>query len=368
MTILLHNLKRIFKNKLRFFVIALMPALILYLVSSSIFSGPNQKLILGIADLDRTEFTMRLINKLSLSANIKPIAEEQIDNNLFNSKIDYAIVLEKGFTEKLLQGEDVKARGYYVKNAGQVLLVQKFIDNAIVSAKKIAQASGESKQKYYQILNRSDPAQIQLDHRIIPSIQRQKSYYILGAVLEILLLSTLMFTTMMQNDKANKTFVRTLSAPVSLRCCLLQTILGFLLVAVIQVSIMLFVLKRILHIYTGNSSLMLVLLFLSACVLAVSLGTAVNSLSQNMLQASFTGVFIGILFTTLGGCLWEHDMVTAPLRNIGKFTPAYWIMDGVGRLLNEQGFWAVGGDILLVLGFSFVFLLLGSWKKEDVAS
>lgn len=368
MTILFHNLKRIFQKKLRIFVIALMPALILGLVSTSIISGPDPKLNLGLADLDRTEFTKGLTDKLALSANLKPVTEEQIPNELYNSKIDYALVLEKDFTAKLLQGQAVQARGYYVQNAGQVLLLQQAIHNAVVSAQKTAQAAGGDEQKFYQALNRPDPANIRLDHQVVPVVPRQKSYYLLGTVLEILLLTTLMLTTMMQTDKENKTFIRTLAAPVTLRSCLLQTILSFLLVAVIQASLMFLVLKEVLHIYTGNSGLMLALLFFSACVLAVSLGTAVNSLARNTLQAAFSGVFTGILFTTLGGCLWEHEMVTAPLRNIGKFTPVYWLMDGVDRLLNEQGLWAVGGDILLVLAFSCVFFLLGTWKKEDIAA
>lgn len=367
MTILFYNLKRICQKKPGVFVIALLPALILCLVSSSLFS-PHPKLTIGLADSDRTDYTKGLAHKLALAANMKPVAEEQIAGELFQANIDYALVLDKGFTEKLLKGEDVQAAGYYVKSAGQIPLVQEMIDNHIVSAKKLAEASGGNEEKFYQGLSLADAGHIRIERQAAAGVQRQKSYYLLGTVVEILLLTTVMLTTMLQNDKGNKTFVRTLTAPVTLRSCLLQYILSFLLIAMVQVGLMFLVVKGILRVYTGDSILLTGLLFLAAAVLAVSLGVALNSLAQNMLQASFAGVFTCILFTTLGGCLWEHDMATAPLNNIGKFTPVYWVMDGVGRLLDGQGFWAAGGDILLVLLFAALFFLLGSWKKEDAAA
>jgi ABC-2 type transport system permease protein len=202
---------------------------------------------------------------------------------------------------------------------------------------------------------------------VLTGIERQKSYFTLGIFLEIILMTTLIFTTLILTDKGNKTFYRTLTAPVSLRRYMFQNILSFLLVSVIQVTIVFIGFKGLIGIYMGNSILNMFLLFLTASLLSVSMGVAVSSISKSVLQASFTGLFITLCMTLIGGTLWEHETATALMNTIGKFTPVYWIMDGVSKLLKEQGLFAISGDILIILLFAMVFFFLGTWRKEDIA-
>ena len=366
MTILIGNLRRIFKKKLRIFVIVILPAIILLLVSTSIVAN-KPILNMGIIDLDRTDYTTMLTNHLSLQTKIKDVTQDQIQNELINSKVDYVVVIEKGFTARLLKGEDVEAKGYYLKDSIQSLPARNYVASYISSSKRIAKVSGGDEQRFYEGLKFSSDADLQLEYKVLTGIERQKSYVTLGAFLEIIMMTTLIFTTLILTDKGNKTFYRTLTAPVSLRSYMIQNILSFLLVSVIQVTIVFIAFKGLIGIYMGNSILNMFLLFLTASVLSVSLGVAVSSISKSVLQASFTGLFISFCMTLIGGALWEHETATDLMNTIGKFTPAYWIMDGVSKLLKEQGLFAISGDILIILLFSMVFFFLGTWRKEDIA-
>ena len=366
MTILFNNLRRIFKNKLQIFVIVILPAIILILVSSSIMAN-KPILNIGIIDLDKTDYSTTLTNRLSLQTNIKEVTQDQIQNELINTKVDYVVVIEKGFTARLLKGEDVAAKGYYLKDAIQSLPVQNYLDSYFSSAKRIAKASGGDELKFYEGLKISNDADLQLEYKVLTGIERQKSYATLGIFLEIILVTMLMFAKLILTDKGNKTFYRTLTAPVSLRSYMFQNIISFLLVSVIQVTIVFMAFKGLIGIYMGDSILNMLLLFLTASVLSVSMGVAVSSISKSVLQASFTGIFITFCMSLIGGVLWEHETATDLMNTIGKFTPAYWIMDGVSKLLKEQGLLAISGDILIVLLFAMVFFFLGTWRKEDIA-
>jgi len=366
MTILFNNLRRIFKNKLQIFVIVILPSVILILVSGSIIAN-NQILNIGIIDLDKTDYTTMLTNQLSLQTKIKEVTQDQIQNELINSKVDYVVVIEKGFTTRLIKGEDVAAEGYYLKGSIQSLPVQNYLDSYFSSAKRIAKASGGDEQRFYEGMKISNDADLQLEYKVPTEIERQKSYIILGIFLEIILVTMVMFTTLILTDKGNMTFYRTLTAPVSLRRYMFQNILSFLIVSVIQVTIVFIAFKGLLGIYMGNSILNMFLLFLTASVLSVSMGVAICSISKSVLQASFTGLFITFCMSLIGGVLWEHDTATNLMNTIGMFTPVYWIMDGVSKLLKEQGLFAISGDILLVLLFAMVSFFLGTWKKEDIA-
>lgn len=365
MTIFFSNLRRIFKRKLRVFVIVFLPAIMLLLFSSSVIDK-SQTLNIGIIDLDKTDYTTLLENNLALQVKIATISQDQINNELINSKVDYVVVIEKGFTARLLKGEDVEATGYYLKNSIQSLPVQNYVESYISSGERIAKATGGNDQKFYEFLKNSNHANIQLDYRVLTEIERHKSYALVGIFVEIMLLTSVMFIMVILTDKENKTFYRTLTAPISLKNYMYQNILSFLLVSIIQVILGFIVLKSLFGIYMGDSILSMFLLLLTVSVLAVSIGVAVCSISKSVLQASFLGLFSTFFMGMLGGCLWEHDMATNLLRTIGKFTPVYWVMDGVSKVLQEQGVLAISGDILLTLLFAMVFFFLGTWRKEDI--
>lgn len=367
MTILIGNLKRIFKKKLRVFVIVFLPAIILLLFSSSVLDK-SQTLNIGIKDMDNTIFTTMLKNDLALhSKNIVDIPQDQINNELINSKIDYAVVIEKGFTNKLLKGEDAQAYGYYLKNSIQSIPVQNYVESYIGSAQRIVKATGGDEQRFYEVLKNSRYSNLQLEYKVPMEIERHKSYALVGIFIETILITTAMFILLIMTDKENKTFYRTLTAPVSLRNYMLQNIISFLLVSIIQVILGFIALKSLLGIYMGNSVLSMFLLLLTASILAVSIGVVVSSISKSVIQATFLGIFSTMIMGMIGGCLWEHDLATNFMNTIGKFTPVYWIMDGVSKVLQDQGVLAISGDILIVLLFAIVFFFLGTWRKEDIA-
>ncbi len=366
MTILLINLKRIFKNRIMAFVLVILPVLFLIFGCTLIFSE-SQKIKIGISDLDKTVYTKMFTNNLARQTIIKEITSDQIQNELINSKSDYVVEIEKGFTAGLLKEEDVQAKGYYLKDSSQALPFQKYVSDYFSSAKRIAEAVKGDEQKFYEGLTLANTANLQVDYKVLTEIERQKSYAALGMFLEIFLFTTVIYTTLILIDKENKIFYRILTTPVSLRSYMFQNILSFLLVSVIQVTIVFIVLKGLMEIYMGISAINMYLLFLAASILAVSLGVAVSSFSKSVIQATFVGLSIAFLMGSFGGCMWEHETATALINNIGKFTPAYWIMDGVSKLLQNQGLLTISGDIFIVLLFSLVLFFLGTWKKEDIA-
>lgn len=309
MTIFFNNLRRIFKKRVQVLVIFILPAILLTLVSSSIMAN-KPILKIGIIDQDKTDYTTILTNRLSLQTNFKEVTQDQIQNDLITSKVNYVVVIEKGFTARLLKGEAVEAKGYYLKDSIQSLPVQRYVDSYFSSAKRIAKASGGDEQRFNEGMNISNNADLQVDYNVLTGIERLKSYTALGVFLEIILMTTVIFTTLILTDKANKTVYRTLTAPVSLRRYMFQNILSFLLVSVIQVTIGFAVLKSVIGIYMGASTLNMFLLILTASVLVVSIGVAVSSISKSVIQASFIGLFGTFCITLMGGAMWEHETAT----------------------------------------------------------
>lgn len=365
MTVFYNNIYRIFKSKLQVLLIVVFPMIILLIVALMATTKPSLKV--GIIDDDKTNFTAQLTAMLESQAMVKGVPKDKIQDELSNATVDYIIVIQKNFTKNLLNGDSELIKGYYLKDSAKSLPLQKYLESFITAAEQIAVASDGSQSKFTKGMEAYANSALELDEHVLAEVDRQKSYGTLGIFLLFMLLTTVVFTTLILTDKENKTFYRSITAPITLRSYMLQNALSFLLVSVIQISVVLTVLKVFLGIYLGKSFLEMYLLFLAASVLCVSFGVAVSSKAHSIIQAIFTGLFIAFPLSFLGGCWWNNDTSTGIIKIVGKFTPLYWIMDGVDKLLNEQSFSSIGINFLIVLLFATFLFFFGTWRREDVA-
>ncbi len=367
MIVLANNLKRIFKNKIQLLVILILPSIFLTLIA--LYMAPDSTTNnASIIDMDKTQYTQMLTQVLGNKAKLIQIGKDEIRESLDGLNTDYVLVIDKGFTQRLINGEDVKINGYYLENSVKSSAIREFVKSYINSSRTIALSANRNAEKFYEGMKIYQAKDQGMDFNLITGKNRNSSYMTLGILLMFMLFSSVVYTAQILNDKENRTFYRTITAPVSLKSYMLQNILVFVLTSIIQVTIVFFILKFLIGIYMGEVFIKMYLLYITAAVLCVSFGVAVSSISKNTLQAIFMGLFISLPTSFLGGCWWENSMSTEVIRTIGKFTPVYWIMDAVGKLLDNVGFLEVSKDIVIVLMFAVILFFLGTWKKEDITA
>lgn len=365
MTVFANVFNRIVRNKLQIALIIVLPAVFLIMIALSMSSRDNS-LNSGIVDKDRTSYTSILIHNLGTETNLKEINEDDIRGLLVNSKLDYAIVIPEGFTEDLIKGKEVVLEGYYLKESIRSLPIQKYVENFINSSRQISSASKGNEKNFYAGMEAYKNG-VMMKYSVVKDVNREKSYMTFGMMVMFMLMSSILFTTLLLTDKENKTFYRSISAPVSVKSYMLQNIMAFVLISILQATTIFIVLKTVVGLYMGDSAIKLYLFFTIASLVCVSFGIAVSSMSKSVMQACFAGLFIIFPMTFLGGCWWRNELSIDLIRNIGKFTPVYWIMEGVNKLLNEQSLQAIAGEVLMLLIFSSLLFFLGTWRKEDVA-
>ncbi|MDP4094170.1 MAG: ABC transporter permease [Bacillota bacterium] len=367
MTVLSNNLKRILKNKLQLLVIIILPSIFLTFIA--LYMSPESTTNnVSIIDMDKTEYTQMLTRVLGDKAKLIAIDKDQIREKLDGLNTDYVLVIDQGFTQRLIEAGDVKINGYYLAGSVKSAAIREFVESFINSSKSIALSANGNSDKFYEGMKIYTASGQKMNFKIITGKNRNSSYITLGMLLMFMLFSSVVYTAQILNDKESRTFYRTITAPVSLKSYMLQNVLVFVLTSIIQVTIVFFVLKFLVGIYMGEAVIKMYLLYITAAVLCVSFGVAVSSVSKNTLQAIFIGLFISLPASFLGGCWWENNLSPEIVRTIGKFTPVYWIMEAVKKLLDNSSMLKIGGDILIVLMFSVVLFLLGTWKKEDITA
>lgn len=367
MTVFIYTVKRLIRNKINLLLMLILPILpVIPIVSAA--QSQDTAFRVGVADLDRTELTSAIIKHIEAGNIIIQINGQDMEKNLADSTIQYGLVIEKGFTDEVIGniGGAGKIKGFGKKGADLSSMIRLDIDNFLSPVKDIAAVSGNDREKFYQGVEKLTDGMLALDKQIVEVPDKGRSRSALGLIIQFLMFSSVFVTTMLLTDKENKTLFRTLTAPIGMKGFMLQTILGFVAVTILQVVVIILFFVFALGVYPGNSVVNLIILLFAVSLMSISLGVAINSFAGNVVQACISGAGITVLMCLVGGA-WGGVPSSGVLKSIGNITPVLWGMRGLDGLLNGGNLVSVMNEMFILLVFSIVFFLLGAWRKADIA-
>lgn len=364
MSIFKHTIKRIFRNKIQLIFIILYP--LAYMSLGLIDDQPALKA--AIIDHDQTELTASLIRSLETKAEMKTIKEENIEQELKKLKVDYVLVIDQGFTKRLIQGESGGLSEFSVKESNLSQPLSIYLKQWAGQAETIAASAGYQPEAFYTSYKQyGELGPLKLNSPPIQDQQEEKSRKVLGFLVTPMLYTSLVAGLQIISNRNNHTLYRTLAAPVRIRSYMLQMIGSFLFVAVIQLTFAMLVLKWVYGVAMNQSEWGLYVLLILFSVAAVSFGVAVSSISKSILQACLIGICIIEPISMLGGSYGPLDWAPDFIKTISQFTPVYWVMTGIDQLLHGQSLLGLGKEALMIILFAVIFFLLGTLRKTDIA-
>lgn len=367
MTIFYNNMKRLFRDKLSFIFMLLVPVFFIAM-SMVAFNFGGGFMAVGIVDKDNTEFTQVIKDNLKDKASVYDIDEGEIKKKLIESKVDCAIMINEGFTKDIIQGKDAKLKLYGLKETDASIPVKFYIDSFVRAAKNIAKASNEDSNKFYEGLNYYSNGRFSTEYKDIDMIKskRDSTVMALGFLVLGMLLLVNNASSLILEDKSLRTFYRIFSAPITVKSYMIQNILSFFALAVIQIIAIFSIMIFIFNADFGPSIFNMFILFLIFAVVCISLGVAIASVSKDMGQAGTISSLIITPICMLGGCFWPRDIMPDVLKSISNFVPTTWVLKGAEKLILGNGLNQILGEISILVLFSVVFFLIGSWKRTDV--
>lgn len=362
MTIFVSNLKRIFKKKVNRLIIFLAPIAFIILAFNLITPG---RINIAVSDKDNTEFTDALIKGLKEKGNVGVVSESDIKAGIINKTIDYGIIIDKGFTDSIIKGEDAKIETFRTEGANVTSVVKLYIENFINAAKNISKNTNGSKEMFYSSFKDYEKGTFKSENIVFGNTvgDGKKEKTALGMLGYMMLLIATFSTNMILEDKKNNTYTRMFASPLKNWSYMLQNILSILIVVLIQVYIAFKFMTGVFKAQLGASELNMFLIFAIYALSCVALSLAVVSISKNIKQASVLGLLINTLVGMLGGFFWPKDYMPSTMITIGKFTPAYWLTDGIDKLLTSASIASAAQDIGIILLFTLAFFMASSWKK-----
>lgn len=364
MTIFFNNIKRILKSKIQLTVLFILPLLPLIPICLDNFGSINT-IKVGIVDNDRTNLTSTLQYILKSQFKIIDIQQKDINSSINEAKADFVISIPKGYTDKIINLQDVQIEGYANKDKNITPFMRRFIDGFINPVKNMAKISNKNTNMFYEGLK-------PLRENIIAESQKSKAKPVKknsnsawGMIIQFCMFSAIFASTTIIIDKENKTFFRTLSSPVSLRNYMFQIILSFCFIALLQLIILSSVAVFGFGIEAGKSLINVIAVLIAIDLVSVSFGIAVSSISRNVTKATMIGISLITVMCMIGGA-WGMESSSKVIQNISKLVPVTWAMEAIEKLTDNKALGSMMQDISILLIFAVVFFLLGTWKKADI--
>ncbi|WP_300385902.1 ABC transporter permease [Clostridium sp.] len=365
MTIFKTTLKRLFRAKLNILFLLVLP-LIFMLIA---FSGSNgtPPLKVTIIDKDNTKITESIINNIKSKAEVNFNNEDTIQDNLINNEIDYAIIIEEGFTQDLIDDKDPQIKGFEAKEGNTSIAIKASLDNYINILKSFAKNTNKNEEEFYKALNYYLEGSYSVSYLSLDKGEgnKGKTAAAMGFIVLNMLFSATSATNIILKDKEKNVFTRLFTTPLSRFSYIIQNLIAFLVITFTQITLYFLMFKFIFKFNLGDNPLSIYLLFLIFGIFTISLGVFITTHSKDLRVSGTITTLIILPFAMLGGCFWPREIMPKFLKDISEFIPTTWINTATSNILYGGSLNESTGTITLLVGISIILLGLSSSKLKN---
>lgn len=365
MKIFKSNIKRILRDKASLITMILVPVVFisLYFVANS--SG-GSGIRVGVHDGDQTLMTESITENLKNHFPLQEVEEEEIRGMLLSGDLDYAVVFPSGYTKGTISGESPGVEGYESMDNQRYQPFVIYFQNYLSGVHTLAEEARGDEVLFYKGLDYYNSEFLGIQHETTGAT-RAHTISSMGFLVMGILFFSLRSTTLILKDRKTKIFQRILTSPLSIKRYMLENILSFALLVFLQIAMILLIVAGVFRVPMGPSLInLLVVLFLFG-LSSISLGISMVSLGKDQHKMTTLTTMLATPMLMLGGVFWPVEIMPETLQNIGMFIPVTWAIKGIEGVLYGRALGDLWMEGLVLIGFTVVFFLLGSWKREDVA-
>jgi ABC-2 type transport system permease protein len=366
MIIFKHSLKRIFKNKIRLLLLLIMPVLFIVM-----FALQDQRsMTIGIADKDNSTLSKRLASNLIKMQKVKVlmIKEDVVYDKTVSYQIDYALIIEPGFEEKIIKGENPSIGEFYLAEREKLFYAKNITETFISNMKMLSKGAGYNKETFMKELEKYDNANLQLENLANKHDTTPNTRAAMGFLMQFMLYMSVVTAGLLLEDKNNGVYYRTFYGPVTLKRYIAENLSAFLMVGVIQVTMVFILIKVLFGLDMGKHPMALYTLFLMFSLVCVSLGMWLVSMFKKPIGAYTAIMLLTTPFVMLGGGYWPMNFMPEILQKIAHFLPTTWVMEGTEKIIFDgSGIAGISIQLLVLLIFSGIFMSAGLVKKVDIS-
>lgn len=370
-----------------FFII--LPIVFILILSGGTGPPDDQRINLQVADLAQSELSGALITELDKSSSVKPVPTEleEAISNFDSRQVSAILIIPENFTMTALQDGEAEVELRQQQNNLNALIDQQAVQVAvgrIGSLVEIANASLEKAETFQTFQSEAekqayfDEAFDQAQKLMAEAPQRVQSTQgntedtinydprtnsTFGQMITWVFIPLIGLSAIFADERERGTLRRLLVTPTRKSLYISSTVLGQVLTAVLQMTLLISFGILVMRMKMGNSPLGLAILIIASALSAAALGTMLGTFVKTGNQANGLSILIGMVMAMMGGCWYPIELFPESIRTAAKIFPTTWAMQGfLDIAVRGQGVDGILLEVLVLLGYAFVFFIVGVWR------
>jgi ABC-2 type transport system permease protein len=377
------DLARLARDPVALFFIVVLPVVIIVVIGAT--SGQQSGQVpVGIADLDRSDASQRLVTALTESGlvDIRTYADgESLAQDIRVQTLTGGVLIPSGFDAQLAAGDVGVVTLLTDQKQGNATVLSSLLtsvtdrEGQAIAAARFAAAHGGGDPS--PLLDQARTIQTELatvgvdeetTGRASLTSTNPYSYTAPSNLVLFVFINSITGAAAFVEARQLGVTRRMLAAPLTVGTIVLGAGLTRFLIALLQSVLILAVGSLVFQVDWGNPAAAAVLVLVFA-VLSTGAGLLVGSLARKPEQVPSLGIPIAIGFAMLGGCMWPLEVVPDALAAAGHLTPHAWAMDAWISLSFEGGnLSTIALDLAVLAGIAAVLVGLAVWRMRSVLS
>lgn len=358
-------IKRIFKRKLTFLMMILLPIMATFMVVSQYNESSKVSLTIYADDPKMESYVEQMLENQNVEVVTAKNEQEAMDHQtnlgiVLTQKLKDIYQNPQAFEAKMYEKDvSFNSKSLEVKMNSIFSTIQTLAKNSATQTlfeENLEKAEKDSSTIHFNTETLGNPNAVILTSAF-------------NMVVFIMIVLTMTNTLLFLNDKIHSTTQRFLLTTKSKFGYYVQTVGVFALIGVIQFLLMLVLLIAVFKINLGVS-LQQLLLLISAYgllnIIAAGIGLLLVSVTTKVSTGRLLVTVVSLPLAMLGGTLWPASIMPEEMQKIASFLPTYWLTE-----INNQLFAGVQGPVTgyfinLMICTIVIFGLLSRVRSENV--
>ncbi len=387
--IILKDLRIRFASPVEWLFFLILPIFFSFIIGGGTGGPTDSRVGFYVVDEAQTSLSASLIDTLNASTSVRPMLKERQEalEDLDERNVAAVLLLPAGLDWDALNSATQSIELRQLAGSTNALVVERVLQAALAevsSALQIASFSTEQAEDlvdfedeaernawFTQALSAAQTALQDAPDRVqetVAEVPDQIEYdpntnSSIGQMITWVFIPLIGLSAMLAYERQIGTLRRLLTSPTKRSVYLGGTVIGMVLTALLQMTILVAFGKFVLHVNWGNSILAIAMMLVSSSLAAAALGTMLGTLVKTESQANGLSIMVGMVMAMLGGCWYPLELFPQAVQNVVRVLPTTWSMQGMLDIaLRGQGPEGVFLETLVLSGFALVFFLVGVWR------
>jgi len=370
-----------------FFLI--LPIFFTFLIGGGTAQNQDSRAFFYVVDLAQSPLSTALINELEMSSSVRPglASYDKAISEFEDNQVTAVLIIPLDFTLETLQAGNSTVELRQQPNNLSAFAIQQGVNTALtrvssavdIASISTAQAeairpfpSEEERQAYFDNALSVAYTQIEEAPQRLSEVQAATADPIpydsnansaAGQMITWVFIPLIGLSAMLAMERQIGTLRRIFVTPTTKTTYIAGTVLGQVLTAVVQMSLLIGFGVLVLKLNWGHAPAATALVVVTSTLAAAALGTMLGTFVKTETQGNSISMMIGMVMAMMGGCWYPIELFPGVIRTAAQALPTYWAMQGMlDILVRGQGMSGVLLESGILLGFALIFFMIGALR------